>query len=191
MSSRRGSWNALVTSVPWAFRKVAARDDQESARSLPAADVGEPGLAVLLERLRTMVPERPVVVVLAAASPGVAISRLARRLADEAWRQGARARVLAPVDGIELRDQMAAEGEPDDLVVVEGPPLSDSHDAVLLARSCDGLVIVGVAGVTERTALVAAAERTRVPGSRALGVVIMQPDDRPAWLRWLLRVGQG
>ena len=157
MSSLRGSWSALVAAGPWAFRKSATRGDRESARPLPTPEVAEPGLAVLLDRLRTLVPERTAVIVLSAASPRVAISRLARRLAQEAMRQGLRARVRAPETGVELRDQIASEGEPDDLVLVEAPPLCDSLDAALLARSCDGLVIVAGAGVTERTALAAAA----------------------------------
>jgi Mrp family chromosome partitioning ATPase len=74
-----------------------------------------------------------------------------------------------------------------DLVVLTGPPLSESIDAALLARACDGLVIVAESEVTDRRALQVAAERARVAGCRTLGVVLHGERDRmPVWLHRLM-----
>ena len=75
-----------------------------------------------------------------------------------------------------------------DLVLIEGPPLATSIDAALLARGCDGLVLVAEKGVTERVALQTAAERARLAGCRMLGVVLSgSADHAPAWLRPLMQ----
>ncbi len=47
-----------------------------------------------------------------------------------------------------------------------------SVDAVLLGAACDGLVLVAEDGVTDRSALRAAADRARDSGCRPLGVVL-------------------
>jgi len=71
-----------------------------------------------------------------------------------------------------------------DLVIIEGRPLGQSIDAALIARACDGLVLVARAQVTPRQALRAAAERARTVGCRTLGVVMHGTTDHlPAWLR--------
>jgi hypothetical protein len=59
-----------------------------------------------------------------------------------------------------------------DLVIVEGHPLCRSIDAALLARSCDGLVIVVRPAVTLRQDLRQAVERARAAGCRVLGLVM-------------------
>ncbi len=74
-----------------------------------------------------------------------------------------------------------------DLILIEAPPLSASLDAVLLARTCDGLVIVAEAEVTKREALRHAADRARGAGCRTLGIVMHGTKQRlPDWLRELL-----
>jgi hypothetical protein len=71
-----------------------------------------------------------------------------------------------------------------DLVIIEGRPLGQSIDAALLARACDGLVLVARTEVTPRQTLQAAAERARAVGCRTLGVVMHGPTSwMPAWLR--------
>jgi hypothetical protein len=79
-----------------------------------------------------------------------------------------------------------------DLVVLEGPPLSESIDAALLACACDGLVIVADAEVTPRAALQAAAERAQTAGCRTLGVVMSGTKEHmPGWIRRLGIGGNG
>jgi len=69
-------------------------------------------------------------------------------------------------------------------VVIEGLPLERSIDSALLARACDGLVIVAQPEVTHREALQVAAERARVVGCRTLGVVMhATPNPMPRWIR--------
>ena len=70
------------------------------------------------------------------------------------------------------------------LILIEGPPLAESIDSGLLARACDGLVIVVETLTTARQALQIAADRARVSGCRTLGVVTYGTNDRmPAWIR--------
>jgi len=74
-----------------------------------------------------------------------------------------------------------------DLVLIEGPPLLHSIDAALVARACDGLVLVAEQGATERRALQEAASRARLTACSLLGVVVTGAEDpRPRWLRRLL-----
>ena len=83
---------------------------------------------------------------------------------------------------------LAQCGTAADLVLIEGPPLASSIDAALLARGCDGLVLVAETGVTERAALQTAAERARLAGCQILGIVLSGSAERvPAWLRPLMR----
>jgi hypothetical protein len=89
---------------------------------------------------------------------------------------------------VEVTQWLAAASRLADMVLVQGCALSESVDAALLARSCDGLMIVAHACVTDRSTLAAAAERARAAGCRVLGLVlfgIQQP--LPAWLWRLLR----
>jgi Mrp family chromosome partitioning ATPase len=75
-----------------------------------------------------------------------------------------------------------------DLIIVEGRPLEQSIDAALIARACDGLVLVARTEVTPRHTLQAAAERARAVGCRTLGVVMHGTKNHlPAWLRELGR----
>jgi hypothetical protein len=75
-----------------------------------------------------------------------------------------------------------------DIVIIDGPPLDQSIDAAVLARACDGLVLVARTEVTPRQALQAAAERARAVGCCTLGVVMHGTKNHlPAWLRELGR----
>jgi hypothetical protein len=74
-----------------------------------------------------------------------------------------------------------------DLVLIEGPPLLDSIDAALVARACDGLILVAERGVTERSAVRDAASRARISGCALLGVVVTGARlSMPGWVRRLL-----
>jgi hypothetical protein len=78
-----------------------------------------------------------------------------------------------------------------DLVLIEGPPLDGSIDAALLARACDGMILVAERGVTERTALQHAADRARTAGCRLFGVVLTgRREPMPSWLRRLAAAGR-
>ena len=70
-----------------------------------------------------------------------------------------------------------------DLTIIEGRPLAISIDAALLARACDGLVLVAQTEVTLRGALQAAAERARAVGCPPLGLVMHGTHEHlPKWL---------
>lgn len=84
----------------------------------------------------------------------------------------------------EFADWLATAAPRADLVIIEGRPLAQSIDSALLARACDGLVIVAQPEVTHREALQVAAERARVVGCRTLGVVMHATKDPiPRWMR--------
>lgn len=73
------------------------------------------------------------------------------------------------------------------LVVLTGPPLADTIDGALLARACDGLVIVAETDVTDRNALKIAAERANLAGCTSLGVVMSGArSPMPSWVQRLL-----
>jgi hypothetical protein len=72
-----------------------------------------------------------------------------------------------------------------DLVLIEGPPLLQSIDAALVARACDGLILIAERGVTERRALQEAARRARISGCALLGVVLTGASSIPGWVQRL------
>lgn len=75
-----------------------------------------------------------------------------------------------------------------DVILVEGRPLDESIDAPMLARSCDGLLLVARAERTPRDALLMAAERTEAIGCKRIGIAMWgEPVRLPGWLRQLLR----
>ena len=75
-----------------------------------------------------------------------------------------------------------------DLLFIEGRALSESIDAALVARACNGIVIVAAPGSTRRDALQAGVGRARAVGCRTLGLVVHGGTDPwPQWLRRLLR----
>lgn len=74
-----------------------------------------------------------------------------------------------------------------DFLLVEAPSLQTSVEAALLARYCDGLVVLVETDVTGRLELKAAVERARAAGCTVLGLVMMgKPTSQPYWLRKLL-----
>ena len=86
----------------------------------------------------------------------------------------------------ELTDWLEGAGNIADFVLIEGRPLAESIDSALLARACDGLVIVAQSEATLREALRMAAERAQKVGCRTLGLVVRsRQHPRPQWLRRL------
>ncbi len=74
-----------------------------------------------------------------------------------------------------------------DFIWIEAPPLASAVDAALLARSCDGLLVVVETDLTGRLALRTAVERVRAVGCKLLGLVVLgTPKKQPYWLRKLL-----
>lgn len=75
-----------------------------------------------------------------------------------------------------------------DFVLIEAPPLDVAADSALLARVCDGLVLVVESAVTSRDALRRAVRLAEASRCRLMGLV-MREERRalPAWLRRLLR----
>lgn len=72
-----------------------------------------------------------------------------------------------------------------DVLLIEAEPLGPTNNAALLARTCDGLVLVAQRSVTQRDALELAASQARATGCVLLGVILHAP--RPARPRWLSR----
>jgi hypothetical protein len=76
-----------------------------------------------------------------------------------------------------------------DLIIIEGPPLLTSVDSALLAKICDGLVIVVEPLATARQALQEAVERARAADCPILGLVM---NGTKEWLpRWLQKLFAG
>lgn len=70
-----------------------------------------------------------------------------------------------------------------DLVIVEAPPLGHSVDAALLARACDGLVIVVDPAAITKDTLRRSVERAQTIGCRILGLVMTgKQSDMPGWM---------
>jgi Mrp family chromosome partitioning ATPase len=172
-----------------------------------------PGLDSLLDRLRGLLPARqPRRVVFSAASGEEAVTVFLQNLAARAVARGMTAvhlsvkqadgrTVLTAPNGEarslsispdaeempELAPLLGASAAELPLVIIEAPPLGSSGDAALIARACEGLVIVAQPGRTDRAALRAAAERARESGCRTLGIVMNDAPERiPAWLRRLI-----
>jgi Mrp family chromosome partitioning ATPase len=73
-----------------------------------------------------------------------------------------------------------------EMVLIEAPPLGVSVDAAVIARACDGLVLVVESQTTPREALRDAIERADTVGCQILGIVMEgRPEWRPPWLRKL------
>jgi Mrp family chromosome partitioning ATPase len=65
----------------------------------------------------------------------------------------------------------AADGNYD-LVIVEAPALARTVDGALLARACDGLILVVDSQTTTKDALCSAVDRAEAVGCRVLGLVM-------------------
>ncbi len=73
-----------------------------------------------------------------------------------------------------------------DLLLVAAPPILSSVDALLVARACDGLVLVAEPLATQREEFEIAVERAKASGCRVLGLVMNENRD---WLpRFLSRL---
>ena len=83
-----------------------------------------------------------------------------------------------------LRDWFERATAGHDLLIVEGPPLTQSVDAALLARSGDGLAIILEPRHTSRAEFDTAIERTRASGCFVLGLVMSRHQH---WLPRFLR----
>jgi len=74
-----------------------------------------------------------------------------------------------------------------DVVIIEAPPLGLSVDAAVVARACDGLILVAEPRATTTAALQASVERADAVGCRILGIVTQGKQERlPAWLRQII-----
>lgn len=74
-----------------------------------------------------------------------------------------------------------------DAILIQGAPLTESVDAALLARVCDGLVLIAQAGVTDRGELQQVAERVHAAGCTVLGTVLTGTTTHlPSWVRRLI-----
>jgi hypothetical protein len=74
-----------------------------------------------------------------------------------------------------------------DVVIIEAPPLGLSVDAAVVARACDGLILVVEPRATTSAAQLASVERSEAVGCRILGIVTQGRSEKlPAWLRQLL-----
>lgn len=71
-----------------------------------------------------------------------------------------------------------------DLLLIEAPPMLKSVDAALLARGCDGLVLVVESLQTRQEDLEVAVEKATAAGSRPIGLVI---DHHREWLPRFIR----
>jgi hypothetical protein len=156
--------------------------------------------STLFDNLRVLADGQPLhSLVFAAVSAAESVHPVASGLLEHVERLGMRARILklaetrgvpalVPVGGPAAGERLPVCGHGDawasafgewlrtaadaDLVMVEGGPLVHSIDAALLARCCDGLVLVVRPGVTRRDELRLATERARSAGCRLLGLVM-------------------
>ncbi len=85
----------------------------------------------------------------------------------------------APATQDALKTWFIGAGAGYDLLIVAAPPLLSSVDAALVARACDGLVLVGEPLVTLRDEFEIAVERALSSGCRVLGLVM---NDTREWL---------
>lgn len=201
--------------LPRAGVERAPEPATDRLRTRAFTTAAHPGIATLLDAIRLIANGRQTrVVVFCGASNAEAVTTLADDLVAYASRNGmpaflatlartatgtavvpARSASMDGVLAVDLDAGPAAEaiahwaaevGPESDLVVITGPPLAESIDAALLARACDGLIIVAESEVTERAALHLAAERARIAGCKTLGIVMHGSKDRlPGWMRRL------
>jgi len=72
----------------------------------------------------------------------------------------------------EVDEWLGSAVEAHDMVIVEAPALGVSVDGALLARGCDGLIIVVDSATTTKDSLRIAVERAQASGCRVLGLVM-------------------
>lgn len=203
-SPRQGWLAGLLSLLPFLERRrrqVAARSSAHTSTAY----------AQLLDSLRAVETSFSAPgVVLASAGSADSMSPVLQGLRDQARRKGLRllvaelvvskgGRVLGgsdPACTAELLEfnrtvtedtvrnwfERAVTGQ--DLLIVEAPPLSQSVDAGLLARACDGLALVVEPQRTSRHEFETAVERSKASGSFLLGMVMSH---HTHWLPHFLR----
>ncbi len=82
-----------------------------------------------------------------------------------------------------LKTWFVTAGTGADLLIVTAPPILTSVDALLVARACDGLVLVAEPLATQREEFEIAIERARASGCQLLGLVM---NENREWLPRLL-----
>ncbi len=87
--------------------------------------------------------------------------------------------MTAPSAQETLKSWFDTAGSGFDLLIVAAPPILSSVDALLVARACDGLVLVAEPLTTQREEFEIAVERARASGCRMLGLVMNENRD---WL---------
>ena len=87
--------------------------------------------------------------------------------------------LTAPAAQESLRTWVADAGSGFDLLLVAAPPILSSVDALLVARACDGLVLVAEPLATQREEFEIAVERARASGCQVLGLVM---NENREWL---------
>ena len=200
----RGFWGRLVSLIPVVERRRKVALTRASAYL-------ETAHAQLLDSLRAVETQfsAPAVVLAAAGDPG-AVGPVLRGIKEQARQKGVRLMVaeLVVAKGervLEGRDptcpaepltlnrmvtedmvrswfERATTGQ--DLLVVEAPSLSQTVDAGLLARACDGLSIVVEPMHTNHHSFETAVERAKASGAFLLGLVMSR---HVHWLPHFLR----
>ncbi|MEM6796159.1 MAG: hypothetical protein AAF725_19450 [Acidobacteriota bacterium] len=92
--------------------------------------------------------------------------------------------IVGAPDDDQLRTWYAEASEDRDLLLIEAPSMLSSVDAALLARACDGLVLVVHALDTRQEDLETALERARAAGSPPIGLIM---DRHREWLPRMIR----
>ncbi len=91
--------------------------------------------------------------------------------------------LTAPSAQEALENWFVDAGRGCDLLIVAAPPILSSVDALLVARACDGLVLVAEPLGTQREEFEIAIERARASGCQLLGLVM---NENREWLPRLL-----
>ncbi len=87
--------------------------------------------------------------------------------------------LTAPAAQETLKTWVVTAGTGFDLLIVAAPPILSSVDALLVARACDGLVLVAEPLATQREEFEIAVERARASGCQVLGLVM---NENREWL---------
>jgi hypothetical protein len=145
-----------------------SREGSEDPRSVSA-------LAGLFDHLRALARDNLApTVVFAGASGRTSIRGLTNGLVDEGRRRGREVLIGGPEQARENEGWIAQARAAHDLVLLEAQSLAHSVEAALLARECDGLVIVVEPGTTTREALSTAVERAETADCPILGLVMTE-----------------
>ena len=84
-----------------------------------------------------------------------------------------------------MRRALAELGDRYDIVIVDTPPVLAAADAEILAVQCDAVLVVVRAGQTERQSAQYAVQQLRAIGSRVVGAVLNDPDEKvPGYSRY-------